>query len=101
MKFKVLLLSVLVFGAYSVHAQSVITKRKAQTRRIVHGVKSGDLTRPEAKKLAKREANLRRTEARMRRSGGVFTKRERVILHHKRQLASRGIYQAKHNHFTR
>jgi hypothetical protein len=67
-----------------------------QTQRIRQGVKSGELTRPETRRLVRGEARLHRNEARAK-SDGVVTGRERARLQHEANVESNRIYRQKHD----
>ena len=67
-----------------------------QAHRIHQGVKSGELTRPETRRLARGEARLHRNEARAK-SDGVVTARERASLQHEANVESNRIYRQKHD----
>jgi len=67
-----------------------------QAQRIRQGVKSGELTRPETRRLVRGEARLHRNEARAR-SDGVVTRRERARLQHEANVESNRIYRQKHD----
>lgn len=67
-----------------------------QRVRIQNGVGSGELTRPETRRLAAGQVHLHRAEARAK-SDGVVTKRERAYLHHEANQQSRRIYRQKHD----
>ena len=67
-----------------------------QAGRIYNGVASGELTRPEARRLAAGQVHLRRVEARAK-SDGVVTGRERAHLEHEANQQSRRIYRQKHD----
>jgi hypothetical protein len=68
-----------------------------QRQRIRQGVRSGELTRVEAARLQRREAQIRLNEARARRSGGEFTPRERARIQRQLNRSSRAIYRQKHD----
>lgn len=68
-----------------------------QQKRIGHGVRNGELTRPETVRLQKNAARIRGSVARDRRDGGVFTPRERVGAQKKLNRQSRAIYRQKHD----
>jgi hypothetical protein len=72
-----------------------------QQRRIAQGVRSGELTRPEARRLERNEAALHRSIVHDRIDGGVFTPRERVKAQHRLNQQSRAIYRQKHDGQTR
>ena len=67
-----------------------------QAGRIYNGVASGELTRPEARRLGAGQVHLRRAEARAK-SDGVVTGRERAWLQHEANQQSRRIYRQKHD----
>lgn len=67
-----------------------------QAQRIRQGIASGELTRPEARRLVRGEARLRHNEA-VAKSDGVVTARERAQLQHEANVESRRIYRQKHD----
>ena len=67
-----------------------------QAQRIRQGVQSGELTRPETRRLVKGEARLHRNET-LAKSDGVVTARERVRLQHEADVESKRIYRQKHD----
>jgi hypothetical protein len=67
-----------------------------QVARIHNGVSSGELTRPEARRLAAGQVHLRAAEARAK-ADGVVTGRERAHLQHEANQQSRRIYRQKHD----
>jgi hypothetical protein len=71
-----------------------------QRARIHNGVASGELTRPEARRLAAGQVHLHRAEARAK-SDGVVTTRERAHLQHEANQQSRRIHRQKHDAQTR
>ncbi len=71
-------------------------RQENQRDRIVQGVRSGELTRPEARRLAHGQAHLRRDERAAKRDG-VVTARERVALQHEANQQSRRIHRQKHD----
>ena len=71
-------------------------RQNIQHKRINKGVKSGELTRKEAKRLRKQQANIAGQEHNFR-SSGKFTKKERKIIHARLDNASKDIYRLKHN----
>jgi hypothetical protein len=70
-------------------------RQREQQQRIRAGVRSGELTRLEAARLQTEQARIRAAETRARRSGGVFTARERVHLQRELNQSSRHIYRQK------
>ena len=67
-----------------------------QHRRIERGVRSGELTRKEAKHLRKQLRRIARLERRYTRDG-FLDRHERRKLHSKLNVASDRIYRLKHN----
>ena len=72
-------------------------RQRNQQLRIRQGIRSGELTRVEAARLERREAQIRVNEALARRSGGEFTLRERARIQHQLDRTSRNIYRQKHD----
>lgn len=95
---RVLIASLLLSAcAYATAETSVIDGRQAHQReRIQQGVRSGELTRPEARHLMRGEARLHRHEARVG-ADGIVTPRERAHLHRHAQHMSKRIYRQKHD----
>ena len=71
-----------------------------QAQRIAAGVRSGELTRPETRRLVRGQANLRRLEARAK-SDGEVTTRERARLQREASQQSRRIARQKHDRQSR
>jgi hypothetical protein len=67
-----------------------------QRQRIAQGVRSGELTRPEARRLAHREIGLHRAE-RYAKADGVVTRAERCRLERHADRMSGRIYRQKHD----
>ena len=67
-----------------------------QQGRIGQGVKSGELTHGEVKRLEKEQGRIKAEEARFK-SDGKFTPRERTKVQHDLNHSNRHIYNAKHN----
>ena len=82
------------------HDPVVNKKQHNQHRRIAQGVKSGEVTRTEAKGLRQEQRALR-TEERAYKADGTLDKTERRDLRQDQREASRDIYKAKHNNVTR
>ena len=94
------LVSTLVFGNL-VFAHGTINQReRRQQRRIADGVKDGELTRKEVRKLEKQQAKIHTAEARAK-ADGEFTAKERAKIQKKQDKASRQIYKEKHDKQTR
>ena len=67
-----------------------------QQKRIHQGVKSGEITKKEFKHLEREQARLQKSKKRAF-SDGKLTGREKLMLEHRQDKASRHIYRAKHN----
>jgi hypothetical protein len=88
----------LTMGASLVHAEGGVAARQAnQRRRIAQGVRSGQLTRLEARGLARNAARIRRGIARDRRDGRTWTRVERARAHRRLNQQSRAIHRLRHN----
>lgn len=74
----------------------VNVRQHRQHERIHQGVRSGELTRHEARGL-RREQRAIRKEAREYKSDGKLTRDERRDLHRDLDRASRDIYREKHD----
>ena len=68
-----------------------------QQKRIYAGMKNGELTRKEAKRLENKEHKLAKQEFRFRRSGNGLNKREATRLQHEQNRLSKNIYHQKHD----
>jgi hypothetical protein len=77
-------------------AATINGREHNQQIRIRQGVKSGELTRQETKRLEAEEARIRANEARARRDG-TLTPAERERLQKELDKASHDIYQQKHD----
>jgi hypothetical protein len=71
-----------------------------QVQRIHQGVQSGELTRPETRRLAEGEARLNYNEAKAKADGNV-TPAERARLQAEADRMSKRIYRQKHDAQTR
>src|SRR5262245_11781815 len=92
--FGLLIGSALTVSAY---AENPVNRRQANQRdRIRQGVRSGELTRVEARHLAVKEAQIRLTEAKVKADGEVTAKEARK-LDHQLDRASHAIYHQKHD----
>lgn len=88
--------------AQDADAHGRINNRQCKQKgRIVHGVKSGALTKRETLGLASQQAKLARAERRMRQSGDGLTLKERARLEHRQDHLSRNIYRQKNDNQTR
>jgi len=100
MKAKLVLLGLLFIGfSAGSFAQSIPVSNKIQRnqiKRIVHGVKTGELTKGETKKLVGQQIHINRTKRRAKADGNV-TRRERREINRKQHRANSNIYHKKHN----
>ena len=71
-------------------------REQNQRERIAQGVRSGELTRPETRRLVRGEVRLHRHE-RIAKSDGVVTGAERVRLQRNANRMSKRIYVQKHD----
>ena len=71
-----------------------------QQARIQQGIRSGELTRGEARRLERGQARVDRMECRAKADGRV-TLRERERLAHAQNVQSRRIHRLKHNAWER
>ena len=99
MKTKMILAVTLLLGLAinSASAQIIRGKANNQRARISSGVRSGELTRPEAHRLHREKRHIRRDTYRARRNDGRIDARERKDIRQKQRKHSRRIYMAKHN----
>lgn len=100
MKNAILLCALLVLGSAFASAQTAtphVTKRQLkQQARIEQGVKSGELTAGETKRLELQQAKIT-ADKRKAKADGVVTPAERAKLAREQNRASRKIYRLKHN----
>jgi len=78
------------------HTPVINHRQVRQEHRINKGVRSGELTRNEARSLRRGERNIQ-MEKRMAKADGRVTRAERRHLRHKENRMSRAIYRDKHN----
>ena len=100
MKNRILIITMFLVG-FALTTQAQTTPRVAKTqvkqqKRIKHGVKNGELTRAEAVRLQKQQANIQRTKKRAK-ADGVVTRKERAVIKAKQTKASGNIYRKKNN----
>ena len=100
MKKAVLLCAFLVLGSGLASAQTAtprVTHRQLnQQARIEQGVKSGELTLGETRRLEKQQGKIQADKL-MAKSDGVVTPAERAKLTREQDRASAHIYRLKHN----
>ncbi len=101
---KKLLLTLVIAGLCSVFAGAadaqqtprVDRRQQNQKTRFRRGVKSGEITRREAKSIKRSTERTRRYEKRAK-SDGVVTWRERTRMNRMQNRTSQKIYRKKHN----
>lgn len=74
----------------------VNARQHKQQDRIENGLRSGELTVRETRKLAKQQRRINKMERKYK-SDGHLSKKERVRLHAAQNRASANIYKKKHN----
>lgn len=82
-------------------AHSIPERQQNQKSRIAQGVRSGELTRAEAARLASEQRAIARQVRRDRVDGGGFTAKERARDQRLLNQSSRDIARLKHNGRTR
>ena len=103
MKKGIIALFVFALTASGLIAQAqtpVINKtQKDQHARIVQGVKSGELTKAEAKKLTAEQKDIR-TDKQIAKADGKATPTEKKIIKREQKKVSKDIHRLKHNKRT-
>jgi len=77
-------------------AATINSREHNQQSRIRQGVRRGELTQAETRRLETEEARIRASEARAKKDGKI-TPAERVRIQKELDKASRDIYQQKHD----
>ena len=85
-------LLLMIFATSSVDAQTVPNDR----RRIKQGVRSGELTRSETRRVVHQQRAIRQ-DVRQAKSDGVVTPAEKREIKQEKRKADRTIYRKKHN----
>jgi len=76
----------------------VAQRQLNQQKRIQQGVKSGELTKGEAKQLEKQQGRIQATKQYDKaENGGKLTAKDKAQLNRMQNRASRNIYRKKHN----
>ncbi len=83
-------------GNHHQRHNAVDQRQHNQADRIRQGVRSGELTKDEARGLVKEQKEIRR-DIREARSDGVVTREERREIRQEQNQASRHIYKEKHD----
>jgi hypothetical protein len=89
-------IALLVAGPIFAATPGLNQREHHQSQRIRQGVRSGELTRPETRRLVRGESRLHRNEA-LARSDGLVTGRERARLQREANVESNRIYRQKHD----
>jgi hypothetical protein len=101
---KGILITVFCLAAFSLaNAQNtpgIRHSQKHQTMRINQGVRSGELTRQETKRLVREQKHIQH-EKRLAKADGKVTRRERKHIRHDQRVANRDIYRQKHDNQDR
>ena len=90
-------LSFILFTAAATQAQNAQIPDKVK---IANGVKSGELTHRETRKIVKQERDIRQ-DKRQAKADGVITPQERRNIKIDKKKADASIYRKKHNNRTR
>lgn len=85
------------FAQTKYRPRSINNREQRQQKRVVRGVKSGELTARETYRLEREQYQIRRLESRFRRSGDGLSNRERYRLQRELNQSSRHIYKQKHD----
>ena len=91
-----LALSLAIAGNASAGTPRYDARQHHQRERIANGVRSGELTGRETRRLAAGQVHLNRVEHRAK-ADGVVTARERAHMQHEENQQSRRIYRQKHD----
>ena len=91
----------LLFVSTAIYAQNTKTpkinkKQRVQLKKIDQGIKSGELTRIEAKRLLNQEAKLQKKK-KIAKADGKVTPRERKTLRKEARKLDAKIYKQKHD----
>jgi uncharacterized membrane protein YebE (DUF533 family) len=86
--------------ATGLFAGPINQREQSEQARIRQGVRSGELTPQEVRKLEKEQARIRTTEAKAK-ADGTVTPKERAKIEKELNHASRDIYRQKHDNQTR
>ncbi len=96
MKPTFILATLVAFLSITTISANAQTTSKEERQRIKQGVKSGELTKAEAKNLRRDQKELRQ-EKKAAKADGTVTKDERKELRKDKRKASREIFRKKHN----
>jgi uncharacterized membrane protein YebE (DUF533 family) len=91
------LLFVVILAATNASAQTIGQHERNQQRRIREGVKSGKLTRAEARNVRHDQKEIREDIREAKHDDGKIDASERKEIKQEQRRASREIYRKKHN----
>ena len=91
-----LITGALLLGLSAVSFAGINGRQHREQQRIRQGIHSGELTRPEARRLEYQQARIR-VDERYARRDGYISPRERARLDRELDRASRDIYRQKHD----
>ena len=89
-----------MIGVGSAWAGRISDRQWRQEKRIHQGIRSGELTRHEARKLYQQQRRIRNFAKRAW-ADGWLSPRERVTIERRQDRASHHIYRLKHNNRSR
>lgn len=101
MKTKLVIALALIMGLSIGSADAQIAVGRYQKARTVQGVRDGELTRFERKRLVKEQRRIRKHTRRAKLNDGHIGPHERRRIAGEKRKASRHIYRYKHNRFDR
>lgn len=87
----------IVASAQTDRRRGINAREARQQQRIFQGIRSGELTYPEIRRLEREQFRIERVEDRYRSSGDGLSPRERARLEHALDRSSRDIYRQKHD----
>ena len=96
LKMGIAALAVMVSGSVLAGTPRYDARQAHQRERIENGVRNGELTWRETRRLAAGQVHLNRAEHRAK-ADGVVTARERAHLNHEANQQSRRIHRQKHD----
>src|SRR5882724_6520458 len=95
-----LLFGISAIASAQTHTPKINQRERNQQRRINQGIKSGELNRPEARRLEAQEGRIKADE-KIDKADGKVTPAERRQLDRELNRTSRHIYNQKHDGQTR
>ena len=101
MKTKLVVALALIMGLAINGAEAQIASGRHQKAQIAQGVRRGELTRFESRRLAKEQHRIYRHTRKARLNDGHIGPRERRMLAFEKSKANRHVYHYKHNRLKR